>query len=442
MADTTPSRRSGRQRVPNRKYANDAFEVLKNVLSSDSEEDGVLQALQADPTKDHDFPAEEVVQISEDEVVSIVSDGSAIMTPNEDSEDAESYESPESPSMKTTSRKGSKSTRKSTTQSTRPVGRSTGIPDFKKTHQKESRLEFFAGKDSEDIKRVVWARDRWASDPTLPRRSNMCHLPLHTEEKREMEATVGWDWYYDQGGQAFLTGKQQVFSLLADEGIQYIPRPVQEPYELLMGPHGRQKLFSLSFLQSLGLHEMWYSAIKEHNPDMPQGSQKQQRRGWILNAGTRIRCLDWASNQESGPQYLAIATARPRSRAPAKEAPGLTPASPTPSSIQIWAFPMSTSPVNESTMDSSRSAKLVQVICTNWGDVKQLKWCPMPRRFRDENMRGKVPLGLLAGVWGDGYARILDIQLDMETSEPISYRMYQNIHSNRIESRLDSFSSQ
>lgn len=52
------------------------------------------------------------------------------------------------------------------------------------------------------------------------------------------------------------------------------------------------------------------------------------------------------------------------------------------------------------------------VICTEWGDVKQLKWCPMPRIFRDEDSRGKVSLGLLAGIWTDGHVRILDVQFD------------------------------
>ena len=48
-----------------------------------------------------------------------------------------------------------------------------------------------------------------------------------------------------------------------------------------------------------------------------------------------------------------------------------------------------------------------QILCTDWGDAKQLKWCPTP--FDIPRPANGTWLGLLAGVWADGAVRVVTV---------------------------------
>jgi transcription factor C subunit 6 len=89
--------------------------------------------------------------------------------------------------------------------------------------------------------------------------------------------------------------------------------------------------------------------------------------------------------------------------------PVFIPAPPKPACIQIWSFPVSTES-NKQVLDSSTPPKLHLGICTDWGDIKQFKWCPTQRSKAAEITDGMVSFGLLAGVWGDGKLRVLDVR--------------------------------
>lgn len=53
----------------------------------------------------------------------------------------------------------------------------------------------------------------------------------------------------------------------------------------------------------------------------------------------------------------------------------------------------------------------------------------MPRKPRDEVSRGKVSIGLLAGIWGDDNMRVFDIQLNIDESRGTSYDTWLSSHS-------------
>lgn len=402
-------RKSGRQRVPNKKYTVDAFESL-DIFSSESEVDlEVLQQLQ-DSKNDDDFP-EDHVDDNEDEesLANDVSDGSAILTPEEEYEDAHSYASsvPEECDLRSISKGYKRKPRDCASNKDADVHSRGMSENPMKVDYDRSRFKMFSGSGAEDILHLVRSRDQWAANPILPCRKNMYHQVSHTDEQRLMEATVGWDWYYDEGGQESFAEKQDVQVLSLEKGIAYMPKLTPSTHSFLMGPYGRQKVFSLALSQTLELEEAWKiaSGSSEHNPR----SSKIRRLGWMLNVGTRVRCLDWAPNHCGDIQYLALAatSASNSTRAPTPvEAPAFTPSCPAPSSIQIWAF--DSSKISEVPI---KTPELRQVLCTEWGEVTQLKWCPVPRANRDEDALGKISIGLLAGIWGDGCARVLDVQL-------------------------------
>jgi len=405
MSDPTLARKSGRKRIPNKKYSNDGFEVLNAVLSSDSEDEEILQRQLLQDDSD-DFPvdqlAEEHEDDDEDSPAGDVSEGSEIKTPVEEYQDAHSYASSDcgSQSVLRIGRRKAKNPVPRDTNS-----RSRGMPDNPwRKDLARNLVSLFTGEGVEDISHFVKSRDQWAADPILPRRSQLCHGFSHTAEKRQMEATIGWEWYYDQGGCELFAKRQSVQYLTPDEAVNYTKSTAGDR-ELVMGPYQRQTKFNLPLSQALELDQAWKAT------DNLELEPKRRRHGWMLNIGTRVKCLDWAPNHDRSMQYLALATARlVVSKHPLKEPPAFTPSA-GPSVIQIWAVPTSTDGV-------SVEKPFVRVIlCTDWGEIKQMKWCPVPRTVRDPatsegSVLSRTLVGLLAAVFSDGFVRVLEVQLE------------------------------
>lgn len=291
-------------------------------------------------------------------------------------------------------------------------------------HGRESVLMQMFGPHKEDWLAVLRSRDQWSASPTLPNRGfgvkrigGMRHFFAHTEDMRNMEGGAGWDWYYSDGGRELFNQRQKTQTLSPNDGVIYTPKASKPTSDILMGPYGRQKLFSLPHLKYLGLDEAWKAQLESTIFEVtePVKKSREKREGWILNAGTCIRCLAWAQNQAQT-QYLAISTSTLKSpENSSKSSPAFTPSSdPLRSSIQLWAF----EPRLEHDfgyLDSERVPHLQLVICTDWGDAKQLKWCPVPRISRDEDSLGITPISLLAGIWTDGYVRVLNIHIEKKS---------------------------
>lgn len=389
MADTFV-RRSGRRRQLNFKYSLDPDEL--RISSSNSDEEDLRQ----------------LIDDGEDEFVHTNLDDDRVEKDSiaNVSDESESLEIEEPTTSKSLADSKFSRWQKKKEQSRHEHSR--GIIEQTHIQGKEAILNQLFGSDPQDWINVLRSRDQWLAEPTLPK--TLAHHFSHTEEMRSMEAGEGWNWYY-QGGKDLFSDRQKVRVLSLDEGFGYIWKP-KSSQKLLMGPYGKQREFNLQHWQSVYLDEAWKGPEeKERDEEMVgerEGERKRKRKrdkrgkrdGWILNIGSAISCLDWAPNQDNT-QYLAIAT-RPKSDSKlSKVSPAYTPSS-LPSNIQIWAFPAKNS--------TFLPPKLQLVICTEWGHVKQLKWCPMPRTFRDQG--GKKSIGLLAGIWADGYIRILDIYLE------------------------------
>lgn len=423
MTGLTPIRKSGRQRIPNRKYVETetAFQQMNEILAEEDSEVEV-EGLQNEPVAEEDleFSAEVTAQDLEQDsfeldILSNESEGTDIATPTEEPGLLRFHESE---GFKV-HRQNPPGKRSQYTASDLDA-RSRGLPEQHFKHS-EDRIDLLAGPDTDEKAALTRTRAQWGTDPCLPRTERMRHAFAHTEEQRIMEGREGWDWYFNQGGRIVFAEEQSMTNLEIKTGTKYLMGSSQE---LLMGPYGNQMLYKVSHLQILPIDgfpvDSSTDVIEEHDVNQ----RKRRRHGWMLNVGDKVRCLDWAPNHNSGLQYLALASSELLDHAfeePPRKAPAFSPCPDKPSSIQIWAFSVVDVPENTSTNSTSAAPKLKQVLCSDWGDVKQLKWCPMPREDGFEESTGVILIGLLAGVWGDGHTRILDVQMNDEARNSTVY---------------------
>lgn len=324
------------------------------------------------------------------------------------------------------------------------------------------RLTF--GADYGDKVSFVYHRDRWSKglDVTLPSRRTLGKeytTPSYgygrtfgvNEEDVAHESTKGWDWYYKEtvGGQ--FRKRQKLERVGADEGNRvYIPKPKNAKHTVFLGPAQKQKVYELEQGASLSLGDAWDRmepgkkisrkksdnagaeemeglAAQENVSTEAEDSSRKVREGWVINIGQKINCLDWAPNQEGNMQYLAISTSAEQpmpgedSEDELEAAPAFSPSEPSPASIQIWTFEAWGNDDTIQGIYTKTVPALRAVICTNWGEVRQFAWCPMPRMMREEDADDAVDLGLLAGIWGDGKLRVLHVQLNKDV-EGTEYR--------------------
>ncbi|KAL8899580.1 MAG: hypothetical protein Q9207_006129, partial [Kuettlingeria erythrocarpa] len=435
-----PVRKSGRKPQP-KKFSQDEITNL-DIFSSASEVevDGpeLLQELvdsSNDEAFDSDQAAAEADDPEEEEVFSsegAASDGSDVATPLEDYEDAASYASEDEVRAREDGDiipgRKSKSYDYVYAKRTKPEAGThiRGVPE-PASSSKGSRSEFLYslfGRATKDLVHAARSLDQWGDELALPRRPNASgrkgirHHFSHDDEKRRFEATEGWDWYYEYGGLQRFAETQRSHPLMFEEGMIYVPQPSHPERTVFMGPYGRQSRFEIPAFRSLPLDEPW------RNPPPVSGSAEQdseplkprkQRNGWLLNVGTGARSLEWAPNHSGDTQYLAVSTLQLKDKEKIGQlqfSPAFTPQS-FPSSIQLWSFSSSEQLLRETLLDSDNPPRLRLVLCTEWGDPKQLTWCPMPRDFREcDYENGRIPIGLLACVWSDGHVRVLDIYLD------------------------------
>ncbi|KAG8525920.1 uncharacterized protein KY384_000682 [Bacidia gigantensis] len=428
MIDSVPTRKSRRQRVPNKKYLDEDIETLNQVLSSDSDEaaeiaQSSLNAARGDidfNTTAHDSPSD--TDTSGSSVAS-----SAVHTPVEEYEDAESYAS-DSDHEGPLPRFDLPSARFKPKQrwERQPSNvRSRGIEYNLSDQAKKSRLPLLSGPGNDFVAQVANAADLWGNDVTLPRKSDLRQASSLTAVPIQNEGMDEWRWYYELGGRDVFAQRQKsdVFSL---NDRKYLPQRGESRLDVLLGPYGRQRMFSINTLQLLDIGEAWDQATHSGIEGNLQTLYQQQGRGWLLNAGGRVRSMDWAPNHEASAQYLAMSTKDCRSEGMPKEPPSFSAAARTRSCIQIWAFDRQSIPSQPGILASAcYEPKLAQLLCHDWGDAKQLKWCPVPRKFSDEDRIRQNPVGLLGGVFDDGCTRVIDVALDARSTDPLIHREFQ-----------------
>ena len=420
-------RRSARQRVPNKKYTLDAFAGLElDAVISPYGSPGSQPAQESphlvdDPEEDEEFniaAAEAVEPVEEEEddesLVGNNSEGSSIATPQEGDSDLEADgDDLGPPTALHPGRKPSGRRKKRPG----PMLHSRGVRDLNRKEGKPQKIMALVGSDPKDVVPFLQARDKWVYGNILPTRKageggvgGMAHAPVHTLERREEEANEGWDWYYDDGGRdTFHKGQTaQVLSMVDAQPYRFdvTKRPT---YKVLLGPYGSQQPYELAHGQALNIEKI-------ERPVISKKQSSDEKAAWLLNVSTPVTWLEWAPNQGGESQYLAVSTAD-KTPLDSSLPSAFAPAEPSPSTIQIWEFSAALDGDGDGRLNPAVPPKLVHVICTDWGQVKHLKWCQVPRRFREADSRSSRSIGLLAAVFGDGLTRVLDIQIrNMETS--------------------------
>ncbi|MCJ1286954.1 hypothetical protein MMC26_006301 [Xylographa opegraphella] len=431
MADSPPTRRSARSRVPNKKYSADTFETL-DILELDSDVPAEPIPEFDDPDVDEDFESDRVAEEHEDEDSVVTSnegsDDTDIDTPVEVFEDALSYAS--EPDMlengEDLKRRGSTFEKSKKVRVVKiPEGNwhSRGINWNGKT--KDSLMKYLVGTNPQDMADFVQARDKWVQLATLPTRvadkqgsGGMAFPFVSSDSSPFTQASADWDWYYKQGGKRKLEERQRACSLRLNNTSKYISWS-QRKHDFLMGSYGNQRVHSLASLETLSVNEAWNSTSMLGPHSKQQNRTSKERNGWMLNAGAKISCLDWAPNHPGRTQYLAISTG-PSPPPGTKQHTPFEPSELYSASSHLWAFQAATTSGSEGLMDTTQAPELVQFICTDWGALRQFRWCPSPMEARRSDS-GNTHVGLLAGVWSDGYVRVLDIHLETAPSSPSIY---------------------
>lgn len=279
---------------------------------------------------------------------------------------------------------------------------------------KTERRSYFFGPAKEDYEPTQKAQMKWGYEPTLPSREadkngfGGFHRTFYlTDEEYDRQAKSGWAWYYQGGGKDAFSQRQSFRQLGPSEASDYMNLPGASERSFLMGPYNEQRLYKLAVGQSMSLGDAW------QNDSSTAISVQNYKSGFMLNLGARIRCLDWAPHCANDVQYLAVSvcTLRDAHGTPSDNygSPAFTPQPAHKSAFQIWQFQST----EECYIDSKQPPKLVLALCTEWGDIKALKWCQAPREATDESE-------LLAVISGDGALRIISVPL-REATEGVEF---------------------
>jgi transcription factor C subunit 6 len=276
--------------------------------------------------------------------------------------------------------------------------RQRGIEEWVKVGQ-ENRWTSFFGPTNDEIQPVFQTRDHWHAQETLPSRAagHLCRSYWVSEATHDKAVRTTRKWYEDTGRACFQTG-QAIVNLNKQQGQGYMNSQGHCSMNLLLGEIQKPQLYALKAGEYMSTSKPFKSSL--------------QRRGWMINLGARIQEVQWAPNEDGFTQYLATAVEQKspatQQHKPMEEpkAPAFTATQPFPASIQIWAFDST----DNGDLDPSKPPRLEQVICTDWGAPKALRWCPISANESTDLVEGEtVHLGLLAGIWSDGKVRVLDV---------------------------------
>lgn len=314
--------------------------------------------------------------------------------------------------------------------------------DFSSASKKDRYVNLF-GPGHTELMNALRCRDKWYRNEVLPYRQaddkgrgGFRRSYFEAAEDHTPEAARLWDWFFRDGGEDMFQRDQHLRDLDDAEGRSYVVSPDDANVRFFMGPWKRQMLTSLKPRQFARVHDLWEQAKQSHPLPRPQGppETRKMRQGWMMNAGTQVHELGWVPFAQETIQYLAIATApevvesngNGNGHAEAldgqepRTAPAFAPSGPFPAAIQFWAFPSDAAPEKPGTMALAQIPELRLVLCTNWGPVTQLRWCVAPQDQRNTGRREGAS-ALLAGIWGDGKIRVLNISSGLFPSRGTRY---------------------
>ena len=403
------SLRSSRRDTPRKKYTVDAFDGIEDLVldsnssgSHTSEEDDVEDdedsaesshdgAESAGHSDDEMSELEEVGQVEEvddeldsnagerelDDNISIAEDPEgALVTPKRTGK----RKVPENPELETFTR---------------------GVLDNSFVHNRMAkarrRLHFFG--PTSDWTEVAKARQKWGYDICFPSRKQKKDgtggFAYPASLNREMaNAEANWRWYWEEGGKECFKKRLVVKALTAGDAQAYLPLDGNGVRSIVMGGI-EQKLYQLQPREYLHLATP-FERTPAPGQKWKENLAKDYKTGCLINLGAKVQSLDWAPGQLGSKHYLAVSVLPQRDAA--EGAPAFSPQPEHESSIQVWEF------TADATGHIAKDVppRLCKVICMSVGDVKALKWCPVPAKQT-------AVLGCLAFISGDGAIRVMAV---------------------------------
>ncbi|KIW12071.1 hypothetical protein PV08_09345 [Exophiala spinifera] len=432
------TRRSGRERKVNPRYANDGWDKdTLRILRASSESSG------SSPDDDQGSENAEIVEqddegsFEEDEGASSASDVrsqfSDVQDPNEDEDNmslASDDQTMETPRLQTNrGRSGTRDGRGGVGASTTTPTHSRGLARLEPKGAKGLVYRHIFGPELDDLEEVLAARDTWllGRDVTLPSRKTLSVTFQRADQARR-----------DKQSDPSKEPKQHLHPPRLPESVvdlilnQQLLKPIEpdELYErylhrhkpshsVVLGPFGRQQLYTLDYNLPMDFGWAW-PKVSDAGRDQTSQTSQRYHEGWLVNAGEKINCLAWAPQQQDA-QYLAVATrctSHQRQLAGGNEnmRPAFHPSPPYPSSIQIWAFPTKpTSAPGLRTIAMNLKPKLCTVIGTEYGNIRAMKWCPSTQNPPSTFSTGAAFIGILAILCTDGSVHVLAIPSQLPT---------------------------
>lgn len=256
---------------------------------------------------------------------------------------------------------------------------SRGLHDSQRFHltaSKEAKRVMYWGADPNDVASVHRAIDKWVDVPVLPTHEYGFHGP-YLVDSESYHGTVDHDWEWCSEGSLIL--KKQIVTVGSLDEVKHLLPASSRAF--LLGPLSNPKQFMLAAGECIPM----------------QAAFSDSRKGFILNIGARVQCLDWLPHQPGRYQYLAIATTTKEPGfvpGEAPDPPAYTPTTTYEALLHIWRFNVSKKP------DTPR---MKAIVATKFGGVKRFRFCPFPARSN-----GPTPF-LLASLYSDGGLRVMII---------------------------------
>jgi transcription factor C subunit 6 len=414
----SPLRRSGRQRAPNHRFAEDASRLLEELDPGAEDEQAEEEAGPSNaagaPFPDVDNNPESASDMAFDE--SGESEASSPEVASADSDGADIDMSDVSSPARVSRRKKLKLTSQAKRNSADVLhNRGLGV-SYNKINRIEEVVQMLAGSDLRDQQRLKSTIQYWYNDVSLPSREYIAWdasedgLLTAIAARPEAGDVDPWAWYDQPTVREAIRELQPTHRITPVKAQAYYPARLPM-HKVVMGPHWQQTLFELRLGEPLHLAKAWKLALDSDAEDFaPTGpSIELERNGWIINLGAKIQSLAWAPNRDEDTQYLAVALDQPDPKRSARQS-AFEPTRNHKSSIQIWRFQAREADDIPKGLDPTKEPVLAKIICTEWGMCKEIKWCPVPRCSNNETDK-KSHLGLMATVWSDGYVRVLDVAI-------------------------------
>ncbi len=315
-----------------------------------------------------------------------------------------------------------------------------GIATLHRHGAKAQKMKLMFGSGQDDMKAAMSNRDKWAAEPCLPSRyaegisgcGGMDYSAFYTDKMRLNERRRAWNWYIENGGTKMVSQRQELRVINEEQASKYTQSPKNLMYTFHVEPMTYVNSFSLSTGQVAPISKAMSSeVIEEDNDAMESEDEVNGPKGWYIFLGDRINCMEWAPNKDDTAQYLAVSTldndklisgyANTNDKGQKTGSFAFNPTEPSSAAIYIWGiygkkYEEDSEPAF--TVDEEQKPRLEVVLCTDWGPIKQFKWCPTPRpEDKGKGSAAEINLGMLAVISGNGAIRVIEVKY-MKTGSP------------------------